>query len=47
MNIKENLKALKDVEKSIKLDDVLLDYMKNDKELDPIRKLEEYKKLYI
>ena len=44
VNIKENLKALKDVEKSIQLDDLFLDYMKKDKELDPIREFEEYKK---
>jgi tetratricopeptide (TPR) repeat protein len=44
VNIKENLKAFKDVEKSIKLDDLFLDYMKKDRELDPIRELEEYKK---
>jgi len=44
VNINENLKAFDDVEKSIELDDLFLDYMKKDKELDPIRELEEYQK---
>ncbi len=43
VNTKELLKALKDVEKCIELNDLFLDYMKKDKELDPIRDLKEYK----
>ena len=45
VNINENLKAIADVEKSIELDDLFLDYMKKDKELDPIRNLIEYEHL--
>lgn len=47
VNINENLKALRDVEKSIELNEFFLEYMKKDKELDPIRELEEYKNLLI
>ena len=47
VNIGELEKALEDINKSIELDDLFLDYMKKDKELDPIRKLEKYKKLYL
>ena len=47
VNIGECEKALEDINKSIELDNLFLDYMKKDKELDPIRKLENYKKLYM
>jgi tetratricopeptide (TPR) repeat protein len=45
VHIQEYIKAIKDVEKSIKLDGFFLEYMKKDKELDPIRNFEEYKYL--
>ena len=46
VNIGELDKALEDVIKCIDLDDLFLDYMKRDRELDPIRNLEKYKELY-
>ena len=46
VNIGELEKAFYDIEKSIQLDDIFLEYMKKDTELDPIRKLEIYKKKF-
>ena len=44
VNLNENMKAFNDIIKSIELDDLFFDYMKKDRELDPVRELEEYKK---
>ncbi|MCQ2020761.1 tetratricopeptide repeat protein, partial [Clostridium butyricum] len=44
VHIDKNEEAFYDVKRSIELDELFFDYMKKDSELDPIRKLEEYKK---
>ena len=38
--------SLKDLEKSIEMNEIFLDYMKKDRELDKIRKLKEYDELF-
>lgn len=46
VNIGEVLLAFEDIKKCIELDESFLDYMKKDEELNPIRRLEEYKSLF-
>ena len=46
VHMNKSIEAFNDIKKSIELDDIFLEYMKKDRELDPIRELKEYREEY-